>query len=465
MKNMRDSERLPVGTKLAYGVGDLGPAIVTGVNGFLLNAFLLDVVGLRPAMVGTIFLIAKIWDAINDPIIGALTDRTRTRWGRRRPWLLFSALPFAISFLMVWLVPGLSDGGKFWYYLIASILLDAGFTAVNVPYAAMTPELTRDYDERTSLSAYRLSFSIIGGVLAVFLHTIIAGSFGDVRTGNAVGASVWAGIIVVSNLITFAFTRERHYAEEKAEAESAKHMSIFQGMRVAFSNRAFLLVTIIYLLSWLAIQFVQNNLLLYVKYWIGAESSFGMLVMAVQFSAFIFLLLWARLSEKLGKKNIYYVGMAFWVVVEVLLFFLQPGQVNLLFVLAVLAGAGVSIGYLVPWSMVPDVIELDELKTGQRREGVFYGFFVLLQKLGISLGLALSNYILELAGYVNQVAGGPVPVQPPAVLLALRIFVSLAPAVILLLSFLAVRAYPITRESHAEMRMELERRKSLNPVD
>ncbi len=464
MKRSLDPDRLSVGSKLAYGVGDLGPAIVTGVNGFLLNAFLLDVVGMRPALVGTIFLIAKIWDAINDPIIGALTDRTRSRWGRRRPWLLFSALPFALSFMMVWLVPSLGETGKFWYYLVASLLLDAGFTAVNVPYAALTPELTRDYDERTSLSSYRMSFSILGGVLAVFLHTVIVGMFGDVRTGNAVGAACWAAIIVISNVITFAFTREKHYAEEVSE-EKAAPLNFFTGLKVAFSNRAFVYVTLIYLLSWLAIQFVQNNLLLYVKYWIGAESSFGFLVLAVQFSAFVWLLFWNRMSRKFGKKNIYYFGMMFWIGVSIALFFLQRGQITLLFVLAVLAGAGVSIGYLVPWSMIPDVIEIDELKTGQRREGVYYGFFVLLQKVGISLGLALSNYVLDLSGYINQVPGGAVPVQPSAVLMALRIFVSLAPVLILVLSLFVVRAYPITREKHAELRMELERRKATTPAD
>jgi GPH family glycoside/pentoside/hexuronide:cation symporter len=156
--------------------------------------------------------------------------------------------------------------------------------------------------------------------------------------------------------------------------------------------------------------------------------------------------------------------MTFWILVAVILFFVQPGQFPLLLFLAIAAGAGVSIGYLIPWSMLPDVIELDELQTGQRREGIFYGFFVFLQKLGISLGLAISNYVLELAGYINQVPGSPLPEQPPAALLSLRAFVSLVPVVILLLSFIAVYYYPITREKHQEMLAELKRRKleSLN---
>jgi len=460
------SEKLNRKVKLAYGVGDLGPAIVTGVNGFLLNAFLLDVVGMRPALVGTIFLVAKLWDAVNDPVIGFLTDRTRSKWGRRRPWLLFASVPFALFFLMAWLVPPLTEAGRFWYYLVVAILLDTGFTAVNVPYSALTPELTRDYDERTSLSAYRLSFSILGGVLAVFFHTQIAAAAGNAHVGNAAAAACWALVIVASNWVTFFFTRERQAQPQPGEQQQEyRGPGFWDGLKIVFKNRSFVYVTLIYLLSWLAIQFVQNNLLLYVKYWIGAESAFGMMVLAVQFSAFLFLLMWTRVSARIGKQNIYYLGMSIWVMVEVALFFVQRGQVTVVFLLAVLAGVGVSIGYLVPWSMIPDVVEEDELNTGQRREGIFYGFFVFLQKLGISLGLAISNYVLELTGYVNQAAGGPLPVQPPAVLLSMRIFVSLVPAAILLVSFAAVYFYPITRKKHAEMRSEIASRRAALPAD
>lgn len=443
-------EKLPRLVKLAYGAGDLGPAIVAAVNGFFLNAFLLDVAGLRPAAVGTIFLIAKIWDAVNDPLIGTISDRTRTRWGRRRPWLLFAAIPFGLAFYLHWVVPPLDETGKFFYYLVIAILFDTALTAINLPYAALTPELTHDYDERTSLSSYRLSFSILGGVLAAFFHTVIVGFFTDPITGNRISALVWAVCITIPNFITFAFTREVHFLEDRP-----KGPGFFAGLRLVFRNRAFIYVTLIYLLSWLSIQFVQNNLLLYVKYWIGAEEQFGILILTIQFSSFLFLLFWARLSQRIGKQQVYYLGMTAWIVVSLLIFWIQPGQIAPLYFLAVLAAAGVSIGYLVPWSMLPDVVELDELETGQRREGIYYGFFVFLQKLGISLGIAISNYILELAGYINQIPGGPLPEQPPAALFALRLFVSLVPAIILLSSFLAVRAYPLTRERHAAIRAEL----------
>jgi GPH family glycoside/pentoside/hexuronide:cation symporter len=208
----------------------------------------------------------------------------------------------------------------------------------------------------------------------------------------------------------------------------------------------------------MAVQFAQNNLILHVRYWADLERYFPVLILSIQLSSFTFALLWNQVSHRIGKQRTYYTGVGFWILVSLALFFVQPGQVVALFVLAVLAGGGVSISYLIPWSMLPDVIELDGLETGQRREGVSYGFFVFLQKLSISLGMAISNYILEATGYVNQVPGQPPPLQPSAVQLALRLFVGAAPAGILLLSFLAVRAYPITRARHAEIRAQLPRR-------
>ena len=450
---MTSNEKLSVGTKLAFGAGDLSAAIVAAINGFFLNAFLLDVAGLRPASAGLIFLLVKIWDAVNDPMIGVLTDRTRSRWGRRRPWLLFAAIPFGLTFFLQWIVPDAGNTFKFWYYLIVAILLDSAYTAVNVPYAALTPELTHDYDERTSLSTYRMSFSILGGVFSAFLHTLIVDAVPDVYRGYLISAAIWSFFIIVPNFITFAFTREVHFKEDRPEPPK-----ILEGMKIAFKNKAFVYVTVIYLMSWLSIQFVQSNLILYVRYWMDAESQFGILILAVQVSAFLFVLLWNRVSARIGKQATYYIGMGFWVIVSVMLFFLQPGQITLLFILAIMAGGGVSIGYLIPWSMLPDVIEQDELDTGVRREGLFYGFFVFLQKLGLSLGLAISNFVLDAAGYITPVTGAAPPTQPDSVLFALRVFVSLLPAVVLLTSFPVVRAYPIDRARHAALRQELRRR-------
>jgi GPH family glycoside/pentoside/hexuronide:cation symporter len=452
--------KLSVATKLAYGAGDLGPAIIAGIHGFFLLNFLINVAGLRPGAAGTIFLISKIWDAVNDPVIGWLTDKTVSRWGRRRPWLLFGALPFGLAFLLHWVVPPLSADGKFWYYLVVAILLDTAITAVNVPYVALTPELTPDYDERTNLSSYRFSFSILGSVLALFFHTQIVAAFpGDPFTGNLLSIGVWAAFSVAGFLWTFFGTREPEYAVHPETINAPPEPGFVEGLRIAFSNRPFIIVTLVYLLSWLTIQFVVNNLFIYARDWVDIrEADFGYVLLVLQFSSFVWVLIWTRVSERIGKKNVYYLGAVFFVAVLFALYFVRPGQVALMFALAVIAGVGVSVCYLIPWSMLPDVIELDELETGHRREGVFYGFFVFLQKLGLSLGLFVSGWVLDLAGYIPAIPGQDVPPQPESVLFALRILVGPAGAAILLLSFIAVYFYPITKERHAEIRAQLKAR-------
>jgi glycoside/pentoside/hexuronide:cation symporter, GPH family len=452
-KQKRESG-LTLQNKLAFGVGDTGAAIAAGVNGFYLNAFLLDVAGLRPSAVAIIFFIAQIWDALNDPLIGSLSDRTRSRFGRRRSWLLFGAVPFGLAFLLHWLVPPLDANGLFWYYLIVAILFRTAFTAVNVPYTAMTAEMTDDYDERTELNSYRFSFSIIGGMIAIVAQPYIVGAFGSAAVGHAVSASLWAFFMALSALICFAGTFEMPRKNTASEEYSYTEM-----LTLVFKNRPFLLVTGIYLLSWLTLQFVQQFLLLFVRYTMNSEEQFPLYVLTLQLTAFIFLAIWARVSIRIGKKLTYVIGASIWILAMIAVYFVQPGQDNLIFPIVFFAGIGVSTAYLTPWSMLPDVIDYDELQTGQRREGIYYGLFAFLQQAGISLGVAFGNFALEAAGYINPI-GDEIVTQPDSVLLALRLIVSFIPAIMLALSIPIALAYPITRERHAEIQAEVARRKN-----
>jgi len=446
--------KLTLRVKLAYGSGDLGAAIVAAVNGFFLNAFLLEVAGLRPGVVGIIFLIAQVWDAITDPLVGTWSDRTRTKWGCKRPWLLFGAVPFGIAMFLNWVVPPLDGDALAIYFLIVALLLRTAFTVVNVPYTAMTPELAPEYDARTSLNAYRFSFSILGGLFAVVLHPVFVGFGGDdVQLGHAISAAVWMLFIILSTLSAFRWTYENEITEE------APKVGFFKSLRLAFTNRPFLFVTGIYLLSWVGLMFIQNNLLLYIRYWGGDEEQFSLYVFLLQITAFICLGMWAYLSERIGKKNVYMTGISIWSLALIGLFLIPQGQTTPYIVVSVFAGMGVSVAYLIPWSMLPDVIEYDELETGERHEGVYYGLFVFLQKLGLSLGLAMSGFALEAAGYINPESADAIVTQPDSVLTMLRLMVSLIPLVIIVLSLPLAYYYPITKERFAEIQAELATRK------
>ncbi len=453
------SERVPLVTKLAFGSGDVGPAIATAIMSFFLLYFFTDVARIGVAAAGLILLISKIWDAFNDPIIGTLSDRVHTRWGRRRPWFLFGAVPFGLTFFLLFLVPPFGETGKVVYFLVVTLVLDTMFTIVNVPYTALTPELSRDYDERTSLNSYRFAFSITAGLIAAVLHPIIVGTVAQSSSqqmGYAVSAFIFAILCTIPFFFAFWGTYERHTAEEE------ESMPFLEGVKVAFGNRAFRYVTGIYLLSWLVVQTVSTIVIYFMTYWLRRPDMVSLVILSVQGSALIWLFIWTAVSRRVGKKGVYYRGMIFWIVVSFGLFLVQPSWPSwVIVVLGVLAGVGVATAYLVPWAMLPDVIEEDELETGKRREGVFYGFFVLLQKLGLALGLFLVSQALNLAGYITPPANVTTPIeQPDSALFAIRLMIGPVPALILAAGMLLVYLYPITKAKHEETLRELARRRA-----
>lgn len=453
------SERVPLVTKLAFGSGDVGPAIATAIMSFFLLYFFTDVARISVAAAGLILLVSKIWDAINDPIIGTLSDRVHTRWGRRRPWFLFGAVPFGLTFFLLFLVPPFGETGKVVYFLVVTLMLDTMFTIVNVPYTALTPELSRDYDERTSLNSYRFAFSITAGLIAAVLHPIIVGAVAQnssQQMGYAVSALIFAVLCTIPFFFAFWGTYERHTAEEE------ESMPFIEGVKVAFGNRAFRYVTGIYLLSWLVVQTVSTIVIYFMTYWLRRPDMVSVVILSVQGSALIWLFIWTAVSRRVGKKGVYYRGMVFWIVVSFGLFLVQPDWPSwVVIVLGVLAGVGVATAYLVPWAMLPDVIEEDELETGKRREGVFYGFFVLLQKLGLALGLFLVSQALNLTGYITPPANVTAPIeQPDSALFAIRLMIGPVPALILAAGMVLVYLYPITKAKHEATLQELARRRA-----
>lgn len=458
-----DSEKLSIWTKLAYGSGDLGTAITAALRAFFLLFFLTDVARLNPAAAGSILLINRIWDAFNDPIIGWLSDRTTTRWGRRRPWIIMGALPFGLLFFMLWLVPPFGPTGLFIYYLVVALLLDTSYTIINVPYAALTPELTRDYDERTSLNSYRFAFSVGGALVSAVLHPIIVSAFDDVRTGYMVSGLVWTIVSTVPCFIVFFGTYERPESMERPE--DVPSIPLREQVRIAFANRPYRFVIALYLFSWLALQLVSSVLIFYMTYYIGRPEQMPLVLLAIQGTAFIFLFVWGAISRRLDKRIVYMMGASLWLVVQLGLYFVTPERSWLIIPLAMLAGAGVAVAYLIPWAMMPDIIEFDEWETGMRREGIFYGFMVFLQKTGIALGIFLVGRSLDLAGYVTPTDAVPVPVQPESALQAIRLFVGPVPAAILACSLVVAYFYPITRQLHEQIRKALAERKAKSGPD
>ncbi|MDF5721014.1 MAG: MFS transporter [Rhizonema sp. PD37] len=457
-----ENEKLDLKTKLAYGAGDLGPAITGNIATFFLLIFFTNVAGIPAGLAGSILLIGKIWDAINDPIIGVLTDRTKSRrWGRRLPWLLYGAIPFGIFFFLQWIVPHASGWMLFWYYVVIGILSQTLFTVVNLPYTAMTPELTQDYDERTKLNSFRFAFSIGGSILSLILTKVIFDRIADRQQQYVVLATICAVIAVLALYVCVWGTRDRVMAFEakRIQAEESAPLSMGEQIKIVLSNKPFLYVIGIYLFSWLAVQ-VEASIIPYfvVNCMRLKESDVPTVLIAVQGTALLMLFVWSYLSERVGKKAVYFMGMSSWIIAAAAIYFLKPGNVGLIYLVGVMTGIGVSTAYLIPWSMIPDVIELDELQTGQRREGIFYGFMVLLQKFGLAIGLFVVGNSLQASGFKETVAGQPLPIQPESALEAIRIAAGPIPTIFLICGLVLTYFYPITREIHAEILLKLKER-------
>ncbi len=544
MSKSLSAEKLHFTTKLAYGAGDFGPAITANILVFYLLFFLTEVAGIPAALAGSVLMIGKIFDAINDPIIGLLSDRTRSRWGRRLPWMLGGMIPFALLYAVQWLIPHFSDDrltnqwGLFIYYVAIAMAFNLCYTTVNLPYTALTPELTQNYNERTRLNSFRFAFSIGGSILSLILYILIAAGLPDrpqeqfsqlgvMVSVLSISALLWsalrlqekgkepilspglrlrlapllmaAGITLIALAIArsfnllggngfdyisfflillgliwggFGFTLRDSAVEEHLQKtgnspspEAKENLPLLKQLKIAFSNRAFLFVIGIYLCSWLAVQLTASILVYFVVSWMGLnEQQSGTIALAVQGTALVMLFVWQALAQFLDKKVIYFLGSMVWMGAEAGLWLVQPGQVALLYTLAIFAGVGVSVAYLIPWSMIPDVVDLDELNTGKRREGVFYAFMVLLQKVGLALGLFLVGLTLEASGFIARIPGEPIPVQPDSALWAIRFAVAPLPAFFLFGGLILAIFYPITRSVHNDIRQQLQARQQNNHI-
>ncbi|MGK7929693.1 MAG: MFS transporter, partial [Spirulina sp.] len=279
-------------------------------------------------------------------------------------------------------------------------------------------------------------------------------------------SGVFIGGLMAAFCWTLIFSQpESHLVDENAIkarslSQSVPTIPFTEQLKIVFSTKPFLYVIGIYLFSWLAIQLVASILIYFVVSWMGMkEGDFSLAAIAIQGTALMMLFVWKKVSDLVGKKTVYFLGVSIWLVAQAVLFSIQPGQVGLLYFCAVLAGLGVSVGYLIPWSMMPDVIEWDELKTGQRREGIFYGFMVLLQKVGLALALLIVGQTLDWADFVERLPGQPIPMQPDSALLAIRVANAIFPALCLIVGMILTYFYPITREVHASIRLQLAERK------
>ena len=447
---MEKKDKLPFWTKIIYGTGDFGFSMTNSIIAAFFPIFMMDVIGMTPALVAIILFVGRSWDYVNDPIIGHLSDRTRTRWGRRRPFLLFGAIPFGLSFILLWLSPNFSQTGLVIYYSFGYIVYEALATTVYMPYFALTPELTEDYDERTKLTSFRMLFNIIGSLTAYVFPMLVIGSMVPENTRRVLLMAVIAGAMAATPLI-FVFLGTK----EKKEYMLEKRPKFFPSLKAAFKNRPFVFGAGIYLLTWMTILVLETNLLIYIKYIIQREGQSTLIMASIFVTAIIALPIWNWAAKHWNKRLAYIIGVAFWAVVMIVLILVGPQTPFwVIMVLCIMAGIGVSAAQVLPWAIIPDAIEWDEWKTFERHEGMFYSLITLMGKIANSIAIPLSLMVLEFTGYQAGAA-----VQPDSAMMGIRLVIGPIPAVLLTGGIIFAIFYPLSREQHHQIVEELRERR------
>jgi GPH family glycoside/pentoside/hexuronide:cation symporter len=473
---MESAHRLPFLTKLVYGSGDLGMASYGTLRQIFYAIFLTDVVGLEARLASVAALIGVIWDAINDPLVGAFSDRVQTRWGRRRPFLLFASLPFALAFLILWWAPPWTSQIALMIHItLAFMISDTLQTLIIVPYLALTPELSPDYDERTSITGYRMAFNLIASLVAAVAAPMIQDGMltagFSLQQGYLVTGALFGGLAALPFLVMFFIIRE-----PQAVVESKAPFNVKQTLQTLWANVPFRSAALLYMLNWITFDLVALMIPFFLIYWVaqgdllastdllGINLSLESAVLGVLLIVAIFAVpFWTWVARHFSKRSAYISGMVFWIVVQALILSIQPGQTGFILFLAVLAGISVSTAHVLPDAIFPDVIEWDELRTRRRHEGMYYGAKNFIRKLTGAFAIFLALQVLGWFGYQSPPPDVTQFQQADRTLLAIRFLTGPTGAILLTASVAVAWFHPLTRQQHARIRRLLAQRRSRSP--
>lgn len=431
--------KLPVRAKLFYGVGDIGNAVVNSAVQFFLMIFYTDGALLAPALAGSALLVGKIWDAVNDPLFGWLSDRTGSaHFGKRRVFMIFGALPLALSIMLLWFVPGgLSPVALFAWVALTFMLFDTLWTLTNVPYYALSSELTDDYDERASLTSYRMVLSVPAYLVGAALTPAIVGLFGTKREGYGAVGIAYGCIAAVALLVAAAGLREKPQIAARRDATPPLRAFIH-----TFRNRPFVRLLGAYMAINLAFSLTRTLMAYYLIYQLQMAAQVPLVMGLMLVFVALGLFPWKRVAERWNKGPAYALGLAIGAGAVTATFFLPARPTPWVYLVAAAAGIGFSAQWVFPWAMVPDVVDHDRLTTGEYRGGMYFGVWGLATKISEALAIAATGWILALFHYVPNIA------QATSTLAGIRLFFGPVPALLIVLCLPLLIWYPITRSTH-----------------
>lgn len=427
----------------AYGLGDAGTGLAATQLGFYLFPFFTCAAGLPAFIAGSLLTVIRVWDAFNDPLIGWLSDHTQSRWGPRLPWMLGGAIPLGVSLAAMWWVPDGTTMQRTAYYTLMAIVLMTAYTSVNLPYAALSAELTSATAVRTRLNAARFTGSIIAGLSGLIVASLVLtnGADGYITMGRITGSiAAVATLVCCWGLAPFA---------KRAQRPSGGSEPVLRQLRRIRANPRFLMVLGLYLLLWFGLQLMQVVALIWLVQVIQVPPGLSTwILLPFQVSALVGLQLWSLLANRRGRIAALRWGGGLWIGACLLSLAMpplpngpSPEQLAPLVGLIMLVGLGASTAYLIPWSLLPDAIDADP----SRPAGLYTAWMVFGQKLIIGLSMAVFGSLLSLTGYISSSScDGALSfiAQPAAALLTIRLCMGLIPAVLVVLGLVLMRRWP-----------------------
>jgi GPH family glycoside/pentoside/hexuronide:cation symporter len=448
---------VPIRRKLAYAVGGLAEALLLDAMLLSLFPFYNIVLKVKAVRVGWALMLPRAWDAVSDFLMGQISDNTRSRWGRRRPYIGGGSLLLGGATFLLWSPPGFVGDSVWLYLVVVAFVFYTAMTITVVPYYGLGAELTIDYHERSRVQAYRAAFSRVGAGVAMWSFWFAyLPLFDSARSGFSAVGGICGAITVVSFLAVFLGSRE-NLAIQRQE-----RIGWWESVRATISNRPFVMLGI-FALTYVLGVFVSAPLGIYVNiyYVFGGDTERSSLVVSLAMAAFhaacllaVPVMTW--ISGIIGKRRTLFVGLLVIGLTPVSSWWLfTPRFPYLQLLYNAIIGAGVAAYIIFPYSMLADICDADELRTGRRREGVFNGFFTFLLKLSYSVAGLLKAYCLGFAGFDENAK-----VQRPETIRTMRLMLMGIPVALIVASAVAVFFYPLDREQVREIRQTLEERRS-----
>jgi len=436
--------------KWGYGAGEFSSSLFWITISFWLMNFITDELGLAASLAGVAILIGKLWDAVTDPLVGQLSDITKSRWGRRRPWLLFGAIPFGAAFFLMFFSPGLSGQTEiFLWVTFIFMLLCTAYTCAIIPYNSLLPELTSNFNERSALSGYKSVFAVFATAVGGALALPIMGLFKTSKAGFIGMGAIFGVLITISVLIPFFSLKEKPVEKIYQKAQKT---NIFKKNAEAFKNKPFRTILYTWVLITIGVTLITSNLVYYFKYVLGDKELMMLANVIMIATSLVFIPITVILSKKIGKNITYAIGMIVFVASLFVLFFAgHIVGITLVYILMFFAGLGLSTHYVLPWSIVPDTIDYGYAKTGIKQEGVYYGIWSFMIKIGQALAGLVLGLLLDAFGFIPDI------VQTKSSLLGIRLLAGPIPVVFFIAGIWFLFKYPIGKKEYAKIQADIEK--------